>query len=80
MAEDEEEHRKELAERIVELGGEPIHDWEEILKQANYPKITYPADRSDWQGFLKSVLEPSVEPSKFTRNLLITYMRVMVTL
>jgi len=35
MAEDEEEHRKELAERIVELGGEPIHDWEEILKQAN---------------------------------------------
>jgi len=57
MAEDEEEHRKELAERIVELGGEPIHDWEEILKQANYPKITYPADRSDWQGFLKSVLE-----------------------
>jgi len=35
----------------------PFNDWEEILKQANYPKITYPADRSDWQGFLKSVLE-----------------------
>ena len=56
MAEDEEEHRKQLCKRIVELGGKPIHDWEEVSKQANYPKIVYPEDENDWQGFLEAVL------------------------
>lgn len=57
MAEDEEEHRKQLCERIVELGGKPVSEWDEISKQANYPKITYPISETDWQGFLRAVLD-----------------------
>ena len=55
IAKEELEHSEELAERIIQLGGEPIDDWDAITKNANYPKIEIPEDRSDYAGILKSV-------------------------
>lgn len=55
IAKEELEHSEELAERIIQLGGEPIDDWDAITKNANYPKIEIPEDRSDYVGILKSV-------------------------
>jgi bacterioferritin len=55
IAKEELEHSEELAERIIQLGGEPIDDWNAITKNANYPKIEIPEDRSDYVGILKSV-------------------------
>ncbi|NPV88975.1 bacterioferritin [Coprothermobacteraceae bacterium] len=57
MAEDEEEHIKELADRIVQLGGTPISSWAGISQHANYPEVAFPQDPTDWKGFLKAVLE-----------------------
>jgi len=55
IAKEEMEHSTELAERIIQLGGEPIDDWDEITKKANYPKVDIPKDRSDYEGILKAV-------------------------
>lgn len=55
IAKEELEHSEELAERIIQLGGEPIDDWNAITKNANYPKIEIPEDRSDYVEILKSV-------------------------
>lgn len=55
IAKEELEHSEELAERIIQLGGEPIDDWDAITKNANYPKIEIPEDRSDYVEILKSV-------------------------
>mgnify|MGYP000867463515 FL=1 len=55
IAKEELEHSEELAERIIQLGGEPLDDWDAITKNANYPKIEIPEDRSDYVGILKSV-------------------------
>ena len=38
-----------------QLGGEPLDDWDAITKNANYPKIDIPEDRSDYVGILKAV-------------------------
>ncbi|HHZ04381.1 ferritin-like domain-containing protein [Acetomicrobium hydrogeniformans] len=55
IAKEEMEHSEELAERIIQLGGEPIDDWDEITKKANYPKVDIPKDRSDYESILKAV-------------------------
>ena len=55
IAQEELEHSEELAERIIQLGGEPLDDWDAITKNANYPKIDIPEDRSDYVGILKAV-------------------------
>jgi len=55
IAKEELEHSEELAERIIQLGGEPIDDWDAITKMANYPKVDIPKDRSDYAGILKGV-------------------------
>ena len=57
ISEDEEEHADELAERITELGSEPITDWDSINQMANCP---YPAelpDKKDLEGMAKLILE-----------------------
>ena len=55
IAKEELEHSEELADRIIQLGGEPLDDWDKIKKNANYPKVDLPKDRSDYAGILKSV-------------------------
>lgn len=57
IADEEEEHFKELATRILELGGEPERDFEDLQKIANCPKIVFPKDASNLKGFLKAVIE-----------------------
>jgi bacterioferritin len=55
IANEELEHSEELAERIIQLGGEPLDNWDAITKNANYPKVELPKDRGDYVGILKSV-------------------------
>jgi len=55
IAKEELEHSEELADRIIQLGGEPLDDWDAITKNANYPKVDLPEDRADYVGILKAV-------------------------
>ena len=57
IAGDEEEHAKELADRIIELGGEPEKDFENLYKIVRCRKIVFPKDTGDMKGFLKAVAE-----------------------
>jgi bacterioferritin len=57
IADEEEEHADELAERILELGGEPERDFEDLHKIARCRKIVFPKDTSDLKGFLTAVIE-----------------------
>jgi len=57
IADEEEEHAEELAERILELGGETERDWEDIQKIANCPKVVFPADVKDLKGILEALAE-----------------------
>jgi bacterioferritin len=57
IADQEEEHAKELADRIIELGGEPEKAFENLYKTARCRKIVFPKDTSDMKGFLKAVAE-----------------------
>jgi bacterioferritin len=57
IANEELEHFDELTARILELGGEPERDFEDLVKIANAPKITFPKDWSDLEGILNAVIE-----------------------
>ena len=57
IADEEEEHAEELLERILELGGEPERDWEDIQKIANCKKVKFPEDVNDLKGMLKELVE-----------------------
>jgi bacterioferritin len=57
IAEEEEEHAEELSERILELGGEPERDWEDVQKIANCPKVKFPKDVTDLKGMVKELVE-----------------------
>lgn len=55
IAKDEEEHAKELADRILELGGEPILSPMELEKNANAPYPHPPKGTSDYDAIIKLV-------------------------
>lgn len=57
IAEEEEEHADELAERILELGDEPITDWDAINQMANCPYPQELPDKKDLEGMAKLILE-----------------------
>lgn len=57
IAKDEFEHMSELAERILELGGEPERDLEDLQKIANCKRVVFPKDERDLEGVLKAVAE-----------------------
>ncbi|MCW4020505.1 MAG: ferritin-like domain-containing protein [Candidatus Bathyarchaeota archaeon] len=57
IADEEEEHADELADRIIELGGEPERDFEDLYKIARCRKIVFPKDTGDLKGFLTAVIE-----------------------
>ena len=56
IAEEEEEHADELAERIQELGGELITDWDQINVIANCRYPTELPKNSDLEGMAKLIL------------------------
>lgn len=51
------EHMSELADRILELGGEPERDIEDLQKIANCKKVVFPKDERNLEGMLKAVVE-----------------------
>lgn len=57
IAAEELEHSEELATRILELGGEPIRDFERLQPTANCPKVRFPKDPSDLKGIVKAIIE-----------------------
>ena len=57
IAEEEEEHADELAERILELGGELPYPLENIYDLANCKTVNYPEDMSDLKGILEGLVE-----------------------
>jgi len=57
IAKEESEHMSELADRILELGGEPERDLEDLQKIANCKKVVFPKNERDLEGVLKAVAE-----------------------
>ena len=57
IAKEEFEHMSELADRILELGGEPERDLEDLQKIANCKKVVFPKNERDLEGALIAVAE-----------------------
>jgi len=57
IAKEESEHMSELADRILELGGEPERDLEDLQKIANCKKVVFPKNERDLEGVLIAVAE-----------------------
>jgi bacterioferritin len=57
IADEEEEHADELAERILELGGDLPYGIEKLYDLANCKKVDYPEDMSDLKGILEGLVE-----------------------
>ena len=57
IAKDEFEHMSELADRILELGGEPERDIEDLQKIATCKKVVFPKNERDLEGVLNAVAE-----------------------
>jgi len=57
IAKEEFEHMSELADRILELGGEPERDLEDLQKIANCKKVVFPKNERDLEGVLMAVAE-----------------------
>jgi bacterioferritin len=57
IAKEEFEHMSELSDRILELGGEPIRDLEDLQKIANCKKVVFPKDERDLEGVLNALAE-----------------------
>lgn len=57
LAQEEQEHQRELAERIIQLGGEPPRSFEELVKIANCPRVEIPQDPSDIKAVAKAVVD-----------------------
>jgi bacterioferritin len=56
-ADEEEEHADELAERILELGGDLPYGIEKLYDLANCKTVNYPKDMSDLKGILEGLVE-----------------------
>jgi bacterioferritin len=57
IADEEEEHADELAERIIELGGDIPRELEKLYDLANCKKVNFPEDIRDIKGFLEALAE-----------------------
>ena len=57
ISKEEFEHMSELADRILELGGEPERDLEDLQKIANCKKVVFPKNERDLEGVLNAVAE-----------------------
>ena len=56
-AEEEEEHADELAERILELGGDLPYGIEKLYELANCKSVNYPKDMSNLKGILEGLVQ-----------------------
>jgi len=56
-AKDEAEHAGEIADRILELGGEPLSNITELEKNANAPYPKPPKGTSDYKKMIQLVLD-----------------------
>ncbi len=56
-AKEELEHQKELAERIIQLEGEPPKKFEELLEIANCPYVELPSDFGDPRAVAKAIVD-----------------------
>ncbi len=54
---DELGHADKIAERIIQLGGEPIRNFGQLESKANCPGFRMPEDPRDLEGILRAVLE-----------------------
>ena len=57
IAQEEFEHMSELADRILELGGEPERDLEDLQKIANCKKVVFPKNERNLEDVLKAVAD-----------------------
>ena len=57
IAKEEFEHMSELADRILELGGEPERDLEDLQKIANCKKVVFLKNERNLEGVLKAVAD-----------------------
>lgn len=57
LAKEELEHQEELAERILQLGGEPIRSIDELVEKANCRRVDIPEDPRDLKGLVEAVAE-----------------------
>jgi bacterioferritin len=57
IAKEEFEHMSEIADRILELGGEPERDLEDLQKIATCKKVVFPKNERDLEGVLNAVSE-----------------------
>ncbi len=60
--EEEEEHANELAERILELGGELPYGIEKLYELANCKTMKYPEDLNDLKGYCSPSRRPRPVP------------------
>jgi bacterioferritin len=51
------EHQRELAERIIQLEGEPPKRFEELVKMANCPYVEIPSDLGDSKAIAKAIVD-----------------------
>ena len=57
QSEGELEHANKLAERIMELGGEPPRQFSEVIQKAGMPPLQMPESTSDVCSLIHAVLE-----------------------
>lgn len=57
VADEELHHAEELAERIGQLGGEVIKEFDDIKARANCKTVKLPEDPKDLEGFLRAGIE-----------------------
>ena len=50
-------HANKIAERIIQLGGEPVRSISKLETTANCPDFKMPQDPTDLEGILRAVLE-----------------------
>ena len=61
-------HANKLADRVVQLGGEPIRDLAELEKKADM-KVILPKDLTDIKGFLRALIEIERKAIEFYQRL-----------
>jgi bacterioferritin len=57
IAKEEEEHADELADRIIELGGEVPKDFEKLYDLANCKKVNFPPSVRELEKMLEALVE-----------------------
>lgn len=57
VAKEELEHQGELADRIIQLGGEPPRRFEDLVRIANCPYVSVPENVADLKAVAKAIIE-----------------------